>query len=59
MSPYLLLQVCCLDDQETGSLPPTSLTIMVIHYLQQATPPVLPVIAVIISSASTLYNAAN
>lgn len=38
------VQVCKVDRQEKGLLPSYSFILMVIHYLQQVEPPVLPVV---------------
>lgn len=38
------LQLCQIDDQSRGTLPPHAFPIMLIHFLQQHQPPVLPVL---------------
>jgi len=42
MSLYSL-QLCQLDDQILGSYPSQMFVLMVVHYLQQLNPPVLPI----------------
>ncbi|KAG8194119.1 hypothetical protein JTE90_003057 [Oedothorax gibbosus] len=46
-------KICDIDQQESGTFPPFSFSLMLIHFLQQVQPPVLPVLHEVKDYAST------
>lgn len=41
---FTVFQLCNICDQKSGSLPAIAYTVMVVHFLQQTSPPILPVV---------------